>query len=75
MNRTYRSLARECHVQATLTGDETTRQELERMAREYIDLAEWLELHPAPPQAEASPAQDESPAITIAKRLFESRNS
>ena len=72
MNRTYRALARECHVQATLTGDETTRQELERMAREYIDLAEWLELHPLP-QDEAS--RDKGAAIAMTKRLFESRNS
>ena len=42
-HRTYRSLERECHIQAAITGDKQTREELEKMEREYKIMADWLE--------------------------------
>ena len=48
MRRNYRRLEHECRIQVALTGHKETRQELEKMAREYRVLAEWLERrHPA----------------------------
>lgn len=41
--RKYRSLERECHIQAAITGDKQTREELEKMEREYKAIADWLE--------------------------------
>ena len=41
----YRALERECHVQAALTADKKTKEELEKMEREYKVIADWLELH------------------------------
>ena len=42
-HRKYRALERECHIQATITGHKETREELEKMEREYGALADWLE--------------------------------
>ena len=42
-DRKYRSLERECHIQAAMTGDKQTREELEKMEREYKVIADWLE--------------------------------
>ena len=42
-HRKYRALARECHLQATITGHKEAREELEKMEREYGALADWLE--------------------------------
>ena len=44
-HRKYRALERECHIQATITGHKETREELEKMEREYKALADWLERH------------------------------
>jgi hypothetical protein len=43
LHRNYRSLQRECHIQAALTGHEKARQELEKMELEYKAIADWLE--------------------------------
>ena len=43
VHRDYRSLERQCRIQASLTGDRKTRREFEEMEREYRKLAEWLE--------------------------------
>ena len=43
-HRTYRTLARECRIQAAITSDEKTREELVKMEREYRIVADWLEL-------------------------------
>jgi hypothetical protein len=42
-HRQYRSLERECHIQAALAGNEKTREELRKMEREYKVIADWLE--------------------------------
>ena len=42
-HRKYRALERECQVQAAMTGDKKTKEELNLMAREYRQLADWLE--------------------------------
>jgi len=42
-HRKYRSLQRECHVQAAITGHQQTREELEKMECEYKAIADWLE--------------------------------
>lgn len=42
-HRKYRTLERECHVQARLTSHEDAKRELEKMAREYKAIADWLE--------------------------------
>lgn len=42
-DRKYRSLERECRIQAAMTGDKQTREELEKMEREYKVIADWLE--------------------------------
>ncbi|MBR0798969.1 hypothetical protein JQ615_26630 [Bradyrhizobium jicamae] len=42
-HRKYRALERECHFQAALTEHRETRAELEKMAREYKAIADWLE--------------------------------
>jgi hypothetical protein len=39
----YRALERECQLQAVLTGHKDTKEELEKMAREYKVIADWLE--------------------------------
>jgi hypothetical protein len=44
-HRKYRSLERECHIQAAITGHKETRAELEKMEREYKAIADWLESH------------------------------
>jgi len=44
-HRKYRALERECHLQAAITGHKETREELEKMEREYKALADWLETH------------------------------
>jgi hypothetical protein len=41
--RIYRSLQRECHIQAGLTGHKETREVLAKMEREYKVIADWLE--------------------------------
>jgi hypothetical protein len=51
MHRSYRSLERECHTQAALTGHEKTRQELRKMELEYKAIADWLERLQANEQA------------------------
>jgi hypothetical protein len=43
MHRKHRSIERQCRYQLALTGQKETRQELEKMEREYRALAEWLE--------------------------------
>jgi hypothetical protein len=48
MHRKYRSLQRECRIQAALTGHDQTRRELEKMEQEYKSLADWLERQLAP---------------------------
>jgi hypothetical protein len=42
-HRKYRALERECRRQAHLTVHERTKEELEKMAREYKAIADWLE--------------------------------
>jgi hypothetical protein len=42
-HRKYRALERECHFQAAITGHKETREELEKMEREYKAIADWLE--------------------------------
>jgi hypothetical protein len=54
-HRNYRSLQRECHIQAALTNNEKTRHELEKMEREYRALADCQERQ----QAEAEPPFNE----------------
>jgi hypothetical protein len=44
-HRKYRSLERECHIQAAITGHKKTRAELEKMEHEYKAIADWLESH------------------------------
>ena len=41
--RLYRALERNCQVQAALTQHKETREELEKMQREYKVIADWLE--------------------------------
>jgi hypothetical protein len=47
-NTSYRSLELLCRQQAKLSADPATRDELERMASEYKQLADWQE-HQKPP--------------------------
>ena len=54
-HRNYRALERECHIQATITGHEETKAELEKMEREYKAIADWLESRPH--AAEATPSR------------------
>lgn len=42
-HRKYRALERDCHIQAAMTGHKQTREELEKMEREYKAIADWLE--------------------------------
>ncbi|MCP1838806.1 hypothetical protein ACVIHI_008272 [Bradyrhizobium sp. USDA 4524] len=42
-HRKYRALERECHLQAAITGHKETKDELQKMEREYKVLADWLE--------------------------------
>lgn len=42
-HRKYRTLERDCRLQAAITGHKETREELEKMAREYKALADGLE--------------------------------
>ncbi|MGY3572910.1 hypothetical protein ACVMB1_000114 [Bradyrhizobium sp. USDA 4504] len=42
-HRKYRALERECHLQAAIAGHKETRDELQKMEREYKVLADWLE--------------------------------
>jgi hypothetical protein len=44
-HRNYRALERECRVQAAITGHKKTKEELEKMEREYKVIADWLEQH------------------------------
>ena len=44
-HRKYRSLERECHIQAAITGHKETKAELEKMEREYRAIADLLESH------------------------------
>jgi hypothetical protein len=47
----YRALQRECLLQAALTGAKDTKEELEKMAREYKVIADWLDSNrQAPPE-------------------------
>jgi hypothetical protein len=39
----YRALQRECHIQAAITADGKTKEELEKMEREYKIIADRLE--------------------------------
>jgi len=39
----YRALERECRLQASITGHKQTKEELEKMEREYKVIADWLE--------------------------------
>ena len=43
-HRKYRTLERECRIQAAITSDKKTREELVKMEREYKVIADWLEL-------------------------------
>jgi hypothetical protein len=43
-HRQYRSLEQECRIQAAITTDQKTREELAKMEREYRVIAQWLEL-------------------------------
>ena len=45
-HRVYRALERNCQVQAALTQHKQTREELEKMQREYKVIADWLERQP-----------------------------
>lgn len=45
-HRKYRTLQRECQVQAALTAHKETKQELKKMECEYKARADWLERHP-----------------------------
>ncbi|MDE1936677.1 hypothetical protein [Bradyrhizobium sp.] len=55
-HRKYRALERECHLQAAITGHKETREELEKMEREYKVIADWLEArqrtHHQPPSGD-----------------------
>lgn len=42
-HRKYRSLERECHLQAALTEHQQAKKELEKMEHEYRVIADWLE--------------------------------
>ena len=42
-HRKYRTLQRECHIQAAITGHKEAKEELEKMEREYRVIADWLE--------------------------------
>ncbi|SFJ52305.1 hypothetical protein [Bradyrhizobium sp. Gha] len=42
-HRVYRELERTCQVQVALTQHKETREELEKMKREYKAIADWLE--------------------------------
>jgi len=53
-HRIYRSLQRECHIQAALTGDKATKEELEKMEREYKSIADRLESRQQTSQPTAS---------------------
>jgi hypothetical protein len=44
-NFSYRSLELLCRLQARISATPGTRNELERMAREYKALADWQERH------------------------------
>lgn len=50
-HRKYRTLARECRIQAAITSHEKTREELEKMEREYKTAADWLERRQTDQQA------------------------
>ena len=51
--RKYRALERECRVQAAITGDKKTKEELNLMPHEYRQIADWLERQL--PQADRPP--------------------
>ena len=55
-HRKYRALQRECHLQAAITGHPQTREELEKMEREYKAIADWLE---ARQRAEQQPPSED----------------
>ena len=42
-HRVYCALERDCQVQAAFTGHKETREELQKMQREYKVIADWLE--------------------------------
>ena len=50
----FRSLERQCHIQAAVTGHKETKQELEKMEREYKAIADWLESRPQAAQEDRS---------------------
>jgi hypothetical protein len=52
-HRKYRALERECHFQAAITDHKATREELEKMEREYKAIADWLEARQASEPATA----------------------
>ena len=45
-HRVYRALERDCQVQAAFTKHKETREELQKMQREYKVIADWLERQP-----------------------------
>lgn len=51
----YRSLELACRTQAALTSHEDTKRELEKMAREYKEMADWCDRNlPPPPKSSKS---------------------
>jgi hypothetical protein len=56
-HRKYRTLERECHLQAAITGHKEAREELKKMEREYKAMADWLESHPQAPRQ--TPSQEQ----------------
>jgi hypothetical protein len=44
-HRKYRSLERECQIQAVITTHPETKKEIKKMEREYNAIADWLESH------------------------------
>lgn len=56
-HRVYRSLERECRIQAAITQHKGTKEELQKMEREYKVYADWLEARQQvlPPLARSEP--------------------
>ena len=42
-HRKYRALERECRIQAAITANKKTKEELKKMEREYEVIADWAE--------------------------------
>jgi len=62
-HRIYRSLQRECHIQAALTEDKATKEELEKMEREYKSIADRLESRHQTSQQTAS--EEQGPILAL----------